>query len=55
VEKVVKADIAKHLAAHSISHAVDDLGAILRRIDMDPERARSKWRIDDRDNGACHF
>src|SRR6202035_958963 len=47
VKKIFQSDIAIHLAPHPIGDAVDDLRAVLRRIDVNPERALAERKIDD--------
>jgi hypothetical protein len=55
VKKIFQIDVAIHLAAHAIGDTVDDLRAVLRRIDVNPERALAKWKIDNADDLACDF
>jgi hypothetical protein len=55
VKKIFQSDVAIHFAAYAIGDTVDDLGAVLRRIDVDPERALAKGKIDDPDDLARDF
>jgi hypothetical protein len=55
VEKVFQTNVAIHLAPHAIGNAVDDLRAVLRRIDVNPERSLAKRKIDNADDLACDF
>jgi len=36
-EQIRKADVVVHLGTHAICNAIDNFGAILRGIDMNPE------------------
>jgi len=53
-QQIFQTDAPKHFTADPVSHAIDDFRAILRRIDMDPERALAEWQIDHIDNGVSH-
>ena len=55
MEKVFQTNVAIHLAPHAIGDTVDDLRAVLRRIDVNPERALAKRKIDNADDLACDF
>src|ERR1700719_4684652 len=46
-QKILKADISEQLSSYPIGNAVDDLAAILRRIDVNPKRPPAKWGLDD--------
>lgn len=37
-QQIFKPDAAEHLGAGTVGDAVDDLGAVLRRVDVDAER-----------------
>ena len=54
-QQVVQADVAEHLPAHTVGHAVDDLGAVLRRVDVDPEGTLAEGGVDDPHDGARHL
>ena len=45
MEELFQVDIAIHFAAHTVGHAVDDLRAVLRGIDMDAEWARAFYAL----------
>ena len=55
MKKIFQSDVAIHLAPHPIGDTVDDLGTVLRRIDMDPERALAERKVDDPDDLARDF
>ena len=55
MKQVFQIDVAIHLAAHAIGDCIDDLRAVLRRIDVDPERALAERKIDDAGDLACNF
>jgi hypothetical protein len=54
-QKIRHADSPIHLTAHAIGDRVDDLGAILWRIDINAERALAEREINHPDDLACHF
>src|ERR1700692_4906707 len=49
VKKIFESNVAIHLAPHPIGDTVDDLRPILRRVNVDPEGALAKGKIDDPD------
>ena len=49
-EQILEADAPEHLRADAIGDTVDDFRAILRRIDMDPERPLAKRHVDHLDD-----
>src|ERR1700719_4665827 len=55
VKQVFQADIAVHLTPHAVGDAVDDFRAILRWIDMDPERSIAEGQVYDPHDLPCHF
>jgi hypothetical protein len=50
VWKLFQTNVAIHLAPHAIGNTVDDLRTVLRRIDVDPERALAERKVDDPDD-----
>ena len=49
-QKIRKTDISEQLSSYPIGNAVDDLAAVLRRIDVNPKGPLAKWGVDDLDN-----
>jgi Caspase domain len=54
-QQILEADIAIDLAAHAVGHDVDDLSAVLRRINVGAERPLAERRIHDPDDPAGDF
>ena len=52
LQEVRQANIAEHFGPDTVGDAVDDLGAILRRVDMDAERPGAEGPVDDIDDGC---
>lgn len=55
MEQFLQSDIAVQFAPHAVGHAIDDLGTILRGIDMDPERTPSEGGVHHTNDFACDF
>jgi hypothetical protein len=51
-EQVLEADAAEQFRPDTVGNAVDDLRAVLGRIDMDAERPRTEGLADDIDDGG---
>src|SRR3979490_432991 len=51
LQQILDADAPEQFGADTVGDAVDDLGAILRRIDMDAERSLAERHVDDPDDG----
>src|SRR5258707_8743196 len=49
-EQVLQADAPEHFRTDPVRDAVDDLAAVLRRVDMGPEWALAKGQVDDLDD-----
>src|SRR5258708_11139680 len=49
-EQFLQADAPEHFRADPIRDPVDDLAAVLRRVDVGPEWALSKGQVDDLDD-----
>ncbi len=54
MKHIRQADTPQQLRPHPVRHAVHDLRAILRRIDVHPERPLPERRIDDPHDGLGH-
>src|SRR5580698_9853002 len=50
VEQLLQVEVAIHFAAHTVGHAVDDLRAVLRGIDVHAERTLAEGHVHDSDN-----
>jgi hypothetical protein len=50
-EQIRKAEVVVHFGPHAICDSIDNLGAILRGIDMNPEWTLSEGQIDDLHDG----
>ena len=51
-EQVAQADAVQHFRAEPVEHGEADIGAVLARIDMDPERPHAERRVDEVDDGV---
>jgi hypothetical protein len=49
-QQFVEPHARQHLRAHAVDHGERDLGAVLRRIDVDPEWPLAERRVRDRDD-----
>src|SRR3984957_139963 len=47
LQKVAQADTVQHLGANAIENGEADIGAVLRRINVNAKRPLSEWRVDD--------
>jgi hypothetical protein len=54
MQPIGEADPFEDLRADAVGDSVDDLGAIVRGIDMNPERTRTVRHADHRDDGIRH-
>ena len=52
---MLKADAPKQFRANPIGYAVDDLSAILRRVDVGPKRPLAEGHVDDVDDRFRNF
>ena len=51
-QQVAEANPTKKLGADTVRHGIDHLRAILRRVNVHPERSRAKGGIDHLDDGV---
>src|SRR5260221_11833910 len=51
-EQLLQADAPEHFRTDPIRDPVDDLAAVLRRVDVGPEWALAKGQVDDLDDRA---
>src|SRR5262249_34970984 len=54
-EEVREPDAAQHLGPDAIGDHVDDLGSVLRGVDVNAEWAFAEWGVDDLDDGFGDF
>lgn len=52
LQQVSQADVAEHFRSDAVGDAVDELGAILRRVDVDTKRQGAEGLVDDIDDGG---